>query len=58
MNKLINLLIAAVIFGVIVYFLIPMLPSPFKMFVLVIVVIIAIVYLLGELSGYGWPWLN
>ena len=56
MNKLIDLLIAAVIFGVIVYFLIPMLPSPFKSFVLIIVVVIAIVYLLGELSGYAWPW--
>lgn len=56
MDKLIGLIIAAVIFGIIVYFLIPMLPAPFSTFVLIIVVVIAIIYLLGELGGYAWPW--
>jgi hypothetical protein len=56
MGKLINLIIAAVIFWVVYFYLVPLLPAPAAGFVGVIVVIIAIVYLLGELSGFNWPW--
>jgi hypothetical protein len=56
MEKLINLIIGAVIFYVIEFMLVPMLPEPARGFVSLIVVIIAIVYLLGEISGYNWPW--
>jgi len=56
MGKLINLIVAAVIFYVIEFMLVPMLPDPARGFVSLIVVIIAIVYLLGELGGFSWPW--
>jgi len=56
MGKLINLIIAAVIFYVIEFMLVPMLPSPARAFISIVVVIIAIVYLLGELTSYTWPW--
>jgi hypothetical protein len=56
MEKLINLIIAGVIFWVVYFFLVPLLPAPASTFVGVIVVICAIVYLLGELGGYSWPW--
>jgi hypothetical protein len=58
MGKLINIIIAAVIFYIIEFLLVPMLPEPVKGFISVIVIIIAIVYLLGELGGYNWPWTN
>jgi len=56
MNKLIDLIIGGVIFYVIAFFLVPMLPNPAQGFVSVIVIVIAIVYLLGSLTGYTFPW--
>lgn len=56
MGKLINLIVAGVIFYVIYFLLVPLLPGKAEEFVGLIVVIIAIVYLLGELAGYDWPW--
>ena len=56
MNKLIELIIAAVIFWVIEFYLVPLLPEPARTFISVIVIIIAIVYLLGSLTNYAWPW--
>ncbi len=58
MGKIINLIIAGVIFSVIHFLLVPLLPGKVNEFVGVLVVIAAIVYLLGELSGYEWPWIK
>lgn len=57
MGKIANLLIAALIFGVIYFLLIPLISveaitSPLK----IIVVLAAIIYLFGELGNYNWPW--
>lgn len=56
MNKLIELIIAAVVFWAIYFYLVPLLPSPAREFIGVIAVVIAIVYLLSTLVGYPWPW--
>jgi predicted RND superfamily exporter protein len=56
MNKLINLIVAAVIFYVIEFMLVPMLPGVARTFVSLIVVIIAIIYALGLLTDYNFPW--
>ncbi len=56
MGKLINLIIAGVIFWVIYLYLIPLLPAAVEGFVSIIVIIIAIVYLLGVLTDATWPW--
>ena len=56
MNKLIELIVAGVIFYIIEFFLVPLLPEPARGFVSILVVVIAIVYLLGMLTGYAWPW--
>lgn len=57
MGKLINLIVAAVIFWAIYYFLVPLLPAPANGFVGIIVIIIAIIYLLGVLvDAWPWPW--
>ena len=56
MNKLIELIIAGVIFYVIEFILVPMLPEPAKGFVSLLVIIIAIVYMLTMLTGITWPW--
>ncbi len=58
MGKLINIIIAGVIFYIIYFLLVPLLPGKAEEFVGVIVVIAAIVYLLGELGGYEWPWIK
>jgi hypothetical protein len=55
-NKLIELIVAGVIFYIIEFLLVPMLPEPAKGFVSIIVIVIAIVYLLTLLTGYAWPW--
>ena len=57
MGKIATLLIAALIFGVIYFLLIPLIlveaiTSPLK----IIVVLAAIIYLFGELGNYNWPW--
>lgn len=56
MNKLIELIVAGVIFYVIEFLLVPMLPDPARGFVSLLIIIIAIVYLLTVLTGYAWPW--
>jgi FtsH-binding integral membrane protein len=56
MDKLISLIVASVIFYVIEFILVPLLPSPAQSFVSLIVIVIAIVYLLGSLTGYTFPW--
>jgi hypothetical protein len=58
MSKLINLIVAGVVFWAIYFYLVPLLPEPARAFIGVIVVVIAIVYLLGELAGQwpAWPW--
>ncbi len=58
MSKLINLIIAALIFGVIYYFLVPLIGGTLGHFIGIVVIVIAIVYLLGELSNYNWPWIK
>lgn len=59
MATLIRLVIAAFIFWLIIAFLVPMLPGNLAIIGKVFVVVIAIVYLLTEISGSGpwtWPW--
>jgi hypothetical protein len=56
MNRLIELIVAGVIFYVIEFLLVPMLPEPARGFVSILVIVIAIVYLLTALTGYSWPW--
>lgn len=58
MGRLINLIIAGVIFYVIYFLLVPLLPDRAGEFIGVIVVVAAIVYLLGEIGGYDWPWIK
>lgn len=56
MSTIIKLMIAAVVFYIIYYFLALLLPGAnIRSFVTFLVVIAAIVYLLSELTGY-WPW--
>jgi hypothetical protein len=55
MQKLINILIAGVVFYIIYFYLVPLLPPVARGFIGLLVVIIAIVYLLGEIAG-AWPW--
>ena len=54
--KLINLIVAAVVFYVIEFMLVPLLPGPAQAFLSLIVVIIAIVYLLLVLTDGRLPW--
>lgn len=56
MGKLIELLIALVIFLVIYFGLVPLLGGVFTLWVGRLVIVIAIVYLLTLLSGVVWPW--
>lgn len=56
MNKMIEVLIAGFLFCIIVFFLIPMLPAKLGSFVLMVVVFAAIVFVLGLIGGYQWPW--
>lgn len=56
MSKLIELIIAAVVFWIVYFFLVPLLPEPLRVFVGVIVVVIAIVYVLSTLTNFSWPW--
>lgn len=56
MQKIIELIIAGVIFYVIEFFLVPMLPEPARGFVSLLVVVIGIIYLLSMLTGYSFPW--
>ncbi len=58
MGKIVSIIIAGVIFYIIYFLLVPLLPGKVEEFVGVLVVIAAIVYLLGELSGYEWPWIK
>jgi hypothetical protein len=55
MNTLISILVGAVIFYLVVWVLIPMLPAAIGTFVLVIVILIAIIWLLSLLTGGTWP---
>lgn len=56
MSKLVNIIIAAVLFYIIFFMLVPLLPSPIGGFIGILVVVIAILYCLGEIGGYSWPW--
>ena len=56
MNKLIELIIAGLLFAIIIIFLVPMLPAPYSGYVKIIVVVASIVYVLGLIGNYQWPW--
>lgn len=56
MGKLIELIIAAVVFWVVYFYLVPLLPEPLRVFVGVLVVVIAIVYVLSTLTSWDFPW--
>jgi hypothetical protein len=58
MNTLINIIIAAVIFGIVYFYLVPLLPDPLKVLVGILVVVAAIIYLLTLVTGYSWPWIK
>lgn len=59
MNKLIEVLIAAFFFIIIVFVLIPMLPiGKLADFTLIVVIFFAIIFCLGEIGGYPWPWIK
>lgn len=55
MGKIISIILAAVIFYIIYYMLVPLLPDGAEHFVGTLVVIAAILYLLGEVASV-WPW--
>ena len=57
MNKVIEVLIAGFLFCVIIFYLIPMLPTAgLRGFVLMVIVVAAIIYILTLISGYTFPW--
>lgn len=56
MNKIISLIVAVVVFWLVEFILVPMLPAPIRTIVSVLVVIAAIVYALSLFTNYAWPW--
>ena len=57
MAKIINLIVAVLVFFAIYGWLCPLLPEPFRTPIQVIVVVAAIIFLLYAVSDFEfWPW--
>jgi hypothetical protein len=54
--RIINLLVAGLVLYIIYAYLAPLLPHPLVSIVQIATVIIGIIYLLGEFTGYQWWW--
>jgi Na+-translocating ferredoxin:NAD+ oxidoreductase RnfA subunit len=55
MQTIFNIVVAIVVFWLVYAYLLPMLPEPIRTIALVLLVIAAIAYAFGFISGPRWP---